>query len=236
MTGEGRHTIGQVVRELSGDFPDLTISKVRFLEGKGLITPERTASGYRLFSDDQVERLRFILTSQRDRFWPLKVIADALDQMDRGLDVDLDAPAPGRPAPPPLGALRAGGGAPVEAADFAPGEQAVRVSRAELCRNAEVTAEQLQDMASFGLVQADKDGWYTALDVEIARAVGTFASFGLEPRHLRMFRLAADREAALVQQTLTAFRPAPEQRDEMRARLAAACLSLHVALVRAELG
>ena len=79
MTGEGRHTIGQVVRELSGDFPDLTISKVRFLEGKGLITPERTASGYRLFSDDQVERLRFILTSQRDRFWPLKVIAAALE-------------------------------------------------------------------------------------------------------------------------------------------------------------
>lgn len=234
MTG-ARHTIGQVVRELSADFPDLTISKVRFLEGKGLITPERTPAGYRLFSDDQVERLRFVLTSQRDRFWPLKVIADALDQMDRGLSVDLDAPAPGRPAPPPAGALPGATGPAVQAVDFSTRE-AVRVSRSELCRSAGIESSQLDDIASFGLVHADREGWYSSHDVDIARAVATFASFGLEPRHLRMFRLAADREAALVQQTLTASRPAPDEREGMRNELAAACLALHVALVRAELG
>ncbi|WP_462417475.1 transcriptional regulator FtsR [Kytococcus sp. Marseille-QA3725] len=236
MTGAGQHTIGQVVRALSEEFPDLTISKIRFLEGKGLINPERTPSGYRMFSDTQVDRLRFILTSQRDRFWPLRVIADALDQMDRGLAVDLDAPAPGRPAPPPQGALPSASAPAVQAADFASSDESVRVSRSELCRSAGVEPSLLDDMSSFGLVHADRDGWYTSYDVEIARAVGTFAEFGLEPRHLRMFRLTADREAALVQQTLTAFRPAPEERERRRGQLAAACLSLHVALVRAELG
>lgn len=236
MSTAGRHTIGHVVRELSEDFPDLTISKVRFLEGKGLITPERTPAGYRLFSDDQVERLRFILTSQRDRFWPLKVIADALDQMDRGLAVDLDAPAPGRPAPPPQGALPEAAAAGVDAQTFARADASVRVSRAELCRTAGVEPRLVDEMASYGLLQADRDGWFTGVDVDIATAVGAFAEYGLEPRHLRMFRLAADREAALVQQTLTAFRPPAEQRETMRNELAATCLALHVALVRAELG
>lgn len=78
-------TIGAVVAELADDFPDLTISKVRFLESKGLVAPERRPSGYRVFQPDDVERLRYVLTAQRDRFWPLEVIKDALDAMDRGL-------------------------------------------------------------------------------------------------------------------------------------------------------
>ncbi|SNC60174.1 MerR family regulatory protein [Kytococcus aerolatus] len=232
----GRHTIGQVVRSLQGEFPDLTISKVRFLEGKGLIAPERTASGYRMFTDAQVDRLRFILEAQRDRFWPLKVISDALDQMDRGLEVDLDAPAPGRPAPPPQGALPPGAPEVVSAADLGAVDPTLRISRAELCRTAEVSPAQVDDMEAFGFVTADKDGWYTAVDVDIARAIGTFAAHGLTARHLRAFRLAADREAALVQQTLTASRPPESEREARKATLAAACLNLHVALVRAELG
>lgn len=229
-----RHTIGQVVRELSPEFPDLTISKVRFLEGRGLVTPERTPAGYRLFSDEQVERLRFVLTSQRDRFWPLKVIADALDQMDRGLEVDLDAPAPGRPAPPPHGALPAASEWPAAAAlgDSGP---AVRVSRAEICRAAEVTASQLEDMAAFGLLRADREGWFTGADVQIARSVGALAQFGIEPRHLRTFRLAADREVALVEQTLNVHRGDAQEREQVRHELAAHCLALHVALVRSAL-
>ena len=78
-------TIGAVLDALKPDFPDVTISKIRFLEAEGLVTPERTASGYRTFSDDDVERLRYILSAQRDRFWPLKVIRESLDALDRGL-------------------------------------------------------------------------------------------------------------------------------------------------------
>src|SRR5665647_602703 len=80
-----RMTIGAVLAALAPDFPDVTISKIRFLEAEGLITPERTSSGYRTFSPDDLERLRYILTAQRDLFWPLKVIAEALDKLDRGL-------------------------------------------------------------------------------------------------------------------------------------------------------
>src|SRR5699024_4581917 len=93
-------SIGAVLRELQTDFPDLTISKIRYLETEGLISPERKASGYRLFAPADVARLRFILTAQRDRFWPLKVIKDALDRLDQGLDVPgLTDGATGRDGP-----------------------------------------------------------------------------------------------------------------------------------------
>ena len=91
-------TVGAVVRALTPDFPDVTISKVRFLESEGLVTPTRTASGYRQFSPDDVERLRYVLRAQRDLFWPLKVIKDNLEAIDRGLTPG-DA-ADGRPQPP----------------------------------------------------------------------------------------------------------------------------------------
>ena len=82
---ERRLTIGKVLAELRADFPDVSASKIRFLEAEGLITPQRTASGYRTFSDADVQRLGYILSAQRDRFWPLKVIGEALDALDRGL-------------------------------------------------------------------------------------------------------------------------------------------------------
>ncbi len=82
----GRLTIGGVLARLKPDFPDVSISKIRFLEAEGLISPGRTASGYRVYDEKDLERLRYILTAQRERFWPLKVIRDALDAMDRGLE------------------------------------------------------------------------------------------------------------------------------------------------------
>src|SRR5665647_200532 len=97
-----RMTIGAVLAALAPDFPDVTISKIRFLEAEGLITPERTSSGYRTFSPDDLERLRYILTAQRDLFWPLKVIAEALDKLDRGLLPALGDVSPSRPQVPVL--------------------------------------------------------------------------------------------------------------------------------------
>ena len=93
-------TIGAVLESLKADFPDLTISKIRFLEAEGLVTPERTASGYRTYSEQDVERLRYVLTAQRDRFWPLKVIREALDALDRGLTPAGATPETVRPQPP----------------------------------------------------------------------------------------------------------------------------------------
>ena len=89
----GSRTIGAVLAALTPDFPDLTISKIRFLEAEGLVTPHRAGSGYRTYTDRDIDRLRYVLTAQRDRFWPLKVIRDALDAMDRGL-------TPGEPEGP----------------------------------------------------------------------------------------------------------------------------------------
>jgi len=93
-------TIGAVLAALSPDFPDITISKIRFLEAEGLVTPERTGSGYRTFLPDDLERLRYILTAQRDRFWPLKVIAEALDKLDRGLEPVYNDQTPAHPQVP----------------------------------------------------------------------------------------------------------------------------------------
>ncbi len=94
-----RLTIGKVLAVLSEDFPDVTASKIRFLEAEGLVLPHRTASGYRTYTEDDVRRLHYVLTAQRDRYWPLKVIRDALDALDRGLSEPVDD-AGGRPQPP----------------------------------------------------------------------------------------------------------------------------------------
>src|SRR6478609_11222741 len=97
-----RLTIGKVLAALSEDFPDVTASKIRFLEAEGLVLPHRTASGYRTYTDDDVRRLHYILSAQRDRYWPLKVIREALDALDRGLAEPVDEPdaRPRPPAPP----------------------------------------------------------------------------------------------------------------------------------------
>ena len=101
----GTQTIGGVLAALTPDFPDLTISKIRFLEAEGLVTPHRTGSGYRTYTDRDIERIRYVLTAQRDRFWPLKVIRDALDAMDRGLTPGEPGVADARPRVPDPGGM-----------------------------------------------------------------------------------------------------------------------------------
>lgn len=219
--GRGR-TIGAVLELLREDFPDLTVSKVRFLDTQGLVSPQRRESGYREYTDHDIERLRFVLAAQRDRFWPLKVIRDALDKFDRGLAPDISPQ--GRPAPP----------AP-EADDAVPsadelGETVpdVRLTRAELAEGAALTAEAVAELETFHLVRPGDDGHYTSADLAIARNAKALAAYGLTGRHLRAFRLAADREAGLVEQSAGGS-PA------RRAEIAAACLALHVSLVKADL-
>lgn len=232
LAGPGPLTIGAVLIALSPDFPDISISKIRFLEAEGLLTPKRTESGYRTFAPEDVERLRYILTAQRDRFWPLKVIREALDKLERGLE-----PAPGDPASP-RHTVPAGVGDP----DLPTGSDLSRH------RDLRITDEELRDAAgldqvafdalcTYGLLHPNASGHYGEAALAVARAAGALASYGIEPRHLRPFRTAADREIGLVQQVVS-----PIQRrsrgtghtvtPDPTPQILAECIALHTALVK----
>ena len=151
----GTQTIGGVLAALTPDFPDLTISKIRFLEAEGLITPHRTGSGYRTYTDGDVERLRYVLSAQRDRFWPLKVIRDALDAMDRGLTPgEPDAPD-ARPRVPPS---TSDPDVPTIAQLAAP--PTLRMTARELRDAAGLDRPTLEALETYGLVRADAGGHF----------------------------------------------------------------------------
>lgn len=225
-------SIGEVLSHLRTDFPDTTISKLRFLESEGLVEPERTASGYRKYSWDDVARLAYILTAQRDHYLPLRVIREHLAELDRS-GVAPGASVASRPA------LVAVEDLPT-AADFAEVGGEARLSRAELAERAGVSDAQLRDLEQYGLLSASAAGCYDADAVEIASVVGQMAAFGFAPRHLRAYRSAADREIGLFEQVIA---PLMRQRGaegrqraaEVARELAALSLRLHAALVQAGL-
>ncbi|MEV5242016.1 MerR family transcriptional regulator [Streptomyces cinnamoneus] len=237
---EGRLvSIGTVLNLLREEFPEVTISKIRFLEAEGLVEPQRTPSGYRKFSTNDVERLGHVLRMQRDHYLPLKVIREQLDALARGERVQLPAPAQPRDA---LDLLEAPEG-PQEA-DGAPGGQegrtAARIGRAELLATAGVTEGELAEWESYGLLCAHPDGGFDADSVTIARLVADLGGFGLEPRHLRAVKAAADREAGLIEQVIAPLRrhrnPQTRAHAEATAKeLATLSVRLHAALVRAAL-
>ena len=227
-----RLTIGAVLARLQPDFPDISISKIRFLEAEGLVTPSRTAAGYRTYAEADLDRLRYVLTAQRDRFWPLKVIRDALDAMDRGLQ-----PAPGSPdgARPSV---------PAEAADPAlpaPHElrttQRLRLTAGELCEAAGLDRPAFDALVTYGLLRDDGSGHFGEPDLAVARAAGALAAYGIEPRHLRPFKTAADREIGLVQQVVSPLRGRGAAREgpDPTHEVLASCIALHAALVRSGL-
>lgn len=230
-------SIGEVLAQLRADFPDITISKIRFLEAEGLVEPDRTASGYRKFSRDDLARLRYVLTAQRDHYLPLRVIKEHLDAIDRGLE----PPSMGGAGPRVPRALVAAEGLPA-ADSFAPDVTEVRLSRRELLDAAGMDADQLAELEKYGLLHPRAGGsHYDGDALMIAKTVAEMARFGIEARHLRPFKAAAEREIGLVEQVVT---PLVRQRNpEARARaeevgreLAALSVKLHATLVRAGLG
>jgi DNA-binding transcriptional MerR regulator len=220
-------SIGAVLDRLKPEFPDVTISKIRFLESEGLVNPQRTASRYRQFSSSDVERLRYVLAAQRDHFLPLKVIKDQLNAIDRGLE-------PATPAPRlPRSLMLADGPSPQ---DFAATAE-VRMTRAELLAESGLTATSLTELEQFGLVAAGPGGFFDADAVQVAGTAAELLAVGLEPRHLRSFRTAADRESTLVSQLVSAQArqrdpDAKERAGAQAAQLAATILRLHTQLVR----
>ena len=219
-SAEGRG-IGAVLQLLQAEFADVTISKIRFLEAEGLVTPARTASGYRKFSAADVERLRYVLTVQRDQYLPLKVIKEHLGAIDRGLRPAVAGPpvAPSSLPEPP--------GLPV-ADDFGASGTELRLTRAELASAAKVSAELLDELESHGLVVASGNH-YDGDAIVIARVAAELAAYGIEPRHLRAFRTAADREVGLIEQVTG------PRRTDRTGELAALTVRLHTALVRSRL-
>ncbi len=157
--------IGAVLDELAPDFPDVSISKIRFLEAEGLVTPERTGSGYRTFSSEDLERLRYILTAQRDRFWPLKVIREALDKLDRGLEPAPGDVAPSRPQVP------AGTTDPrLPAAAELSRRDVLRLTDVELREATGLDQPTFEALSTYGLLRPDSGGHYGDAALAVARA------------------------------------------------------------------
>lgn len=229
----GLVSIGAVLNVLREEFPEVTVSKIRFLESEGLIEPQRTPSGYRKFSDRDVERLAQVLRMQRDHYLPLKVIREHLDALERGEEVRL--PSLGRQRDADDGELLGG---LLGEGDTATG---ARIGREELLAVAGIRAEQLAEWESYGLVAPLQDGTYEAETVTVATLVAELGRHGIEPRHLRMVKAAADREAGLVDQVVAPLRRHrnPQTRAHAEARvkeLAGLAVKLHAALVRSALG
>ncbi|MEW2047807.1 MerR family transcriptional regulator [Streptomyces sp. NPDC005476] len=223
----GPMSIGTVLNALRDEFPDITISKIRFLESEGLIEPQRTPSGYRKFGVQDVERLGHVLRMQRDHYLPLKVIREHLDAMERG-----------EAAPLPTVGRQRDGESVLEPAD---GPTAARIGRSELLAAAGIGEPELEEWESYGLVVPLEDGVYDAEAATVAALVAELGRFGIEPRHLRVMKAAADREAGLLDQVVAPLRRHrnPQTRAHAEARtkeLAGLTVRLHAALVQTALG
>ncbi|MCZ4536282.1 MerR family DNA-binding transcriptional regulator [Gordonia terrae] len=220
-------SIGTVLAQLRDDFPDITISKIRFLESEGLVTPERAPSGYRRFSQADCERLRFVLTAQRDRYLPLKVIKEQLDAIDNGN---------GGFGPGGTRVLSAARGTVAPATDF--GARAGRVSRESLIERTGVDSAFVTELQRNGLLTAGPAGFFDEDAVRLVEAAAALASYGLETRHLRAFKVSADREAGLVAQIANPIAKgkgtgARDRAEELVREIAALSVTLHTQLVKA---
>lgn len=221
-------SIGEVLARLREDFPDITISKLRFLEAEGLVDPKRTSAGYRKYSHVDVERLGFVLAAQRDRFLPLRVIRDQLDALDRGEQSALDGfPAYG---------LRRSGPAPLPGEASAPTGES-RLHRDDVLKRSGLDDRQLAELEDAGLVIACTPGWYDADAIIIATVAANLAALGIGARHLRAYRAGADREVglftALIAPLAKSSSPAAHARAaEALRELTSLSQQLHAALVR----
>ena len=192
--------IGQVLAQLRPEFPDISPSKIRFLEAEGLIRPERAESGYRRFAVADIERLRYILTAQRDEYLPLRVIKERLSAMDSG-------DAGGGPAP-------------------------AMMTRSEFLAAAGADEEMLAELEDYGLVRRARH--YGAQELSIARAAAALHEYGIQPRHLRAVKAAAEREVSLVEQVVAPLaRQRASREPALRTGAAVASLiaGLHATLV-----
>ncbi len=219
-------TIGQVLEAIRGEFPDISVSKLRYLESEGLISPERDQpSGYRRFRQADIDRLLFVLRSQRDKYLPLKVIREHLDALDRGEEIPEETPPPvaeERPAPPTR---------PRPAA--APSRL---VTRRQLLAESGLGEAALVELERLKLITVRRGTHlYGREAVAIAVSAKRLASFGVDPRQLRVVQQAAATEAALVEQALAPYQRRSGVPREILAEVYRVVLQAHAALLHSQI-
>jgi DNA-binding transcriptional MerR regulator len=209
MAERAHLSIGEVLSLLQQEFPDVTISKIRFLESQGLLDPERTPSGYRKFYPPDIDRLRWILRQQQDNYLPLKVIKGRLEEVEEG--------APSDPRTMPTVDLD-GGFEEADALDA--GVSGASMNLDELAGAAGLNRDTVQDLERFGLIVGRSVGADTFYDEDallVAQVAAGFVRHGIEPRHLRMYKVASDRESSFFEQLVT---PMLKQRNPAARRQA----------------
>ncbi len=222
-------SIGAVLDSLRPDFPDVTISKIRFLEAEGLVTPQRSASGYRRFTAYDCARLRFVLTAQRDQYLPLKVIKAQLDAQPDG-----ELPHTGSLYGVPR--LVPAAGEPAEIGAAVTSTQ-VRLSREDLLARSGVDDMLLTALIKEGVITTGPGGLFDEHSVVIAQCARALAEYGVEPRHLRAFRSAADRQSDLIAQIAgpvvkAGKAGARDRADDLAREVAALAITLHTSLIK----
>ena len=209
MAERAHLSIGEVLNLLQQEFPDVTISKIRFLESQGLLDPERTPSGYRKFYPPDIDRLRWILRQQRENFLPLKVIKGRLADVEDG--------APADPRPVPSIEFEASF---EEAEPLDGGVSGASLTLDELAHAAGLSREAIADLERFGLITGKAVGPDTLYDEDalvVAQVAAGFVRHGIEARHLRMYKVAAERESSFLEQLVT---PVLKQRNPAARRQA----------------
>lgn len=223
-------SIGAVLDVLRPDFPDVTISKIRFLEAEGLVTPQRSPSGYRRFTAYDCSRLRFILTAQRDQYLPLKVIKAQLDALP-------DGELPQGPSYPPPRLVPVGGqdrqGGPPSVAP----RPSARLTREALLERSGVDEQMLTTLCKAGIISTGPGGFFDEHAVVIVQCARALADYGVEPRHLRAFRSAADRQSDLIAQIAgpvgkAGRTGARDRADDLAREVAALAITLHTSLIK----
>jgi DNA-binding transcriptional MerR regulator len=226
-------SIGAVLDLLRPDFPDVTISKIRFLEAEGLVTPQRAASGYRRFTAYDCARLRFILTAQRDHYLPLKVIRAQLNAQPDG-----ELPAIGSPyGVPRLVSVPDGGEAGVGSDAAAVAPTRIRLSREDLLERSGVDDDLLTALLKAGVITTGPGGFFDEHAVVILQCARALSEYGVEPRHLRAFRSAADRQSDLIAQIAgpvvkAGKAGARDRADDLAREVAALAIRLHTSLIK----
>jgi DNA-binding transcriptional MerR regulator len=214
--------IGAVLGILKQEFPAVTVSKVRFLEDQGLVSPQRTPSGYRRFSQADVERLRFALAAQRDSFMPLRIIRERLAALDAGV---------GESVAPPARVVTSDG-------ESVGTRLPARLRSTELADVTGVSVDEIATLTGAGIINQDSGGRYDSSAVQIVAVAGALHQLGIDARHLRSLRSAADRQVDLVAQLTAPVRAHGsggnrEQARAMAQEIGVLCGELHTALLRA---
>ena len=231
-------SIGAVLDLLRLEFPDVTISKIRFLEAEGLVTPQRAPSGYRRFSAYDCARLRFILTAQRDQYLPLKVIKAQLDAQPDGEPPPGSAiPASPYPAPRLVPVSDAVPGDVDTAAIPASQARGARLRREDVLERSGVDPALLTALCKAGVITTGPGGFYDEYAPVIAQCAQALGEYGVEPRHLRAFRSAADRQSDLIAQIAgpvgkAGTAGARDRADDLAREVAALAITLHTSLIK----